>query len=364
MLTQCPSCRTTFRITGNILRAAHGQVRCGQCSTQFDAIEYLSEGESPTPLAADEADAAPVRIAESVPVANIEVEEPLAEEITLEGRRIEISGVYRTLDLEAGVEEEPHTETIVQEFAADEFVEPEDAATSYSESEAELKDYLEKSLGGEAADEAAEAAKNESGDAEPPPITANTPMTRQAFADADTDLLAPSERHSGSLIWTLLCIALAIALAAQAVHHFRQDLSRRADVGPKLVKLYSTFGLPLHPRWELNAYSLKQWGVVSDRNAAGDAGTLRVRASIANNAAFAQPYPLLKLTLEDRFGAEVAMREFKPEEYLTSSAQAKRLLAAGESTNADIAIVDPGEDAVGFQLKVCLSGLHGVECIG
>ncbi|MET0656855.1 MAG: MJ0042-type zinc finger domain-containing protein, partial [Steroidobacteraceae bacterium] len=33
MLTQCPECQTTFRITPAILRAASGQVRCGRCRT-------------------------------------------------------------------------------------------------------------------------------------------------------------------------------------------------------------------------------------------------------------------------------------------------------------------------------------------
>ena len=43
MLTQCPSCQTTFRVTSEILRVAYGQVRCGRCQTQFDATERLIE---------------------------------------------------------------------------------------------------------------------------------------------------------------------------------------------------------------------------------------------------------------------------------------------------------------------------------
>ena len=39
MLTQCPNCQTTFRVTAEILRVAEGQVRCGRCQTQFDALE-------------------------------------------------------------------------------------------------------------------------------------------------------------------------------------------------------------------------------------------------------------------------------------------------------------------------------------
>ena len=43
MLTQCPNCQTTFRVTSEILRVADGQVRCGRCQTQFDALERLIE---------------------------------------------------------------------------------------------------------------------------------------------------------------------------------------------------------------------------------------------------------------------------------------------------------------------------------
>ena len=43
MYTQCPDCATVFRITAEALRAAQGDVRCGVCSTTFNALENLSE---------------------------------------------------------------------------------------------------------------------------------------------------------------------------------------------------------------------------------------------------------------------------------------------------------------------------------
>ena len=45
MYTQCPDCATVFRITAEALRAAQGDVRCGVCSTSFNALENLSEQE-------------------------------------------------------------------------------------------------------------------------------------------------------------------------------------------------------------------------------------------------------------------------------------------------------------------------------
>ena len=43
MYTQCPDCATVFRVTAEALRFAQGDVRCGVCSTTFNALENLSE---------------------------------------------------------------------------------------------------------------------------------------------------------------------------------------------------------------------------------------------------------------------------------------------------------------------------------
>jgi hypothetical protein len=79
-----------------------------------------------------------------------------------------------------------------------------------------------------------------------------------------------------------------------------------------------------------------------------------VRASLTNRAAFAQPHPILRLELEDRFGAVVASRDFEPADYLKNPSQATRLIAPGSSSEAELILADPGRDAVGYRLDVCL----------
>jgi hypothetical protein len=91
-------------------------------------------------------------------------------------------------------------------------------------------------------------------------------------------------------------------------------------------------------------------------------GTLRVRASVTNLADFAQPYPLLKLVLEDRWGDQIRAREFEPTEYLDPTVAPNRMLSPGQQANATIAIVDPGPDAEGFRFDVCLRGSAGLVC--
>ena len=46
MLTQCPQCETLFRLGAGDLRRAKGQVRCGECSHVFNALDYLQEEEA------------------------------------------------------------------------------------------------------------------------------------------------------------------------------------------------------------------------------------------------------------------------------------------------------------------------------
>jgi len=46
MLTRCPTCTTTFRITPEQLKARLGRVRCGQCQAVFNALDALVEESS------------------------------------------------------------------------------------------------------------------------------------------------------------------------------------------------------------------------------------------------------------------------------------------------------------------------------
>jgi predicted Zn finger-like uncharacterized protein len=51
MVTRCPACGTAFRVQAEQLAARDGQVRCGQCSTVFDAQATLVTEPDPVPAA-------------------------------------------------------------------------------------------------------------------------------------------------------------------------------------------------------------------------------------------------------------------------------------------------------------------------
>jgi hypothetical protein len=172
------------------------------------------------------------------------------------------------------------------------------------------------------------------------------------------DLAAAANAGTSRWAWGIGALVLALLLSAQLTHHYRLQLARDATVGPALRAVYSRLGMPLPPNWNLAAFELRQWG--ANESAPSSAGTMTVRASLKNGAAFAQPMPLLRLELEDRFGGTVARRDFQPAEYLKVPAQATRLLPPGASTEAELEIVGTTTEAVGYRLDVCLRDENGV----
>jgi hypothetical protein len=175
----------------------------------------------------------------------------------------------------------------------------------------------------------------------------------------DFDFPTSQRRTPAAPVWRILALPLALLLFVQVVHNYRSTLARHPRIGAPLQSLYGAFGLTLRPDWNLHAYEVQQWGIVSDP---ATPGTLKVRASVKNLAQFAQPYPLLKLVLEDRWGEQVRAREFEPTEYLDAMTAPDRLLAPAQQASATIAIVDPGPDAEGFRFDVCLRGARGAVC--
>jgi len=407
MYSQCPDCQTRFRVTADALRAARGTVRCGRCGSAFDALERLTDfippsahdASSPPLLVATdvgsgllagqqtgatveyhfsaedlervfveasewhEVDEPPLAEGDATPLDADAAREPVGvdgeapivvelgnagfEDITLEGERISIEALTdslpvfepRAADADLDSTDELQILVAVPDSAYPEEVEvpPVDTAA------------VDLDVG--APEPATPEIELPPTVAEPLPLSAQRwrrPVDAAPAEPAEpAEITAPWRR----LAWTLAGLLLALALAAQVTHHFRQDLVRHPQLGPPLRGMYERLGLDLLPNWDLAALELRQWGNEPD---AATSGRLVVRASLTNRATFAQPHPLLRLELEDRFGNTVATRDFEPSEYLKNASQATRLMSPGASSEAELLLADPGRDAVGYRLDVCL----------
>jgi hypothetical protein len=122
-------------------------------------------------------------------------------------------------------------------------------------------------------------------------------------------------------------------------------------------------GIVVTPRWDVHQYSILDWVASAEPNGRGK-GSLKITARIQNRAPRSQPYPSVQLRLKDRWEAAVATRVFSPNEYLaTAATHDHALMAPGETLRAELVVVDPGSDAYGFELDVCIEvEAHSLSC--
>jgi predicted Zn finger-like uncharacterized protein len=148
--------------------------------------------------------------------------------------------------------------------------------------------------------------------------------------------------------WIAVCLLLMTLLGAQLAWAERDPLIRDRTVGAWLRDACGVLGcrLPLIAAPEqLHLLASNVQAHPSVR------GALMISASVQNDAAFAQPYPVLTITLSDAQGKRIAMRRLQPVEYLDDDAIRRRGLAAGASAVLLLEVADPGDRAVGFEFE-------------
>ncbi len=380
MYTQCAKCETVFKLSAEVLRAAGGQVRCGRCGEVFNALARLAEdasafstGESPLEMEAraDRILHSPADPAVSAVLPALSEAAAPAESEDLASADVEFARL-QVLDAPP----ETSLEFTLPPGELDRiFVEPKPrarqsaAAGSTAAGSASVADGT--STAGSSAAGSAEAkippGKVETAEAPHDRIVGlevSTEVQREMLAGFEQakfpDLAAPRVRALPFAVWLSAALLLALLLGAQIVHQNRQWFAAHVPADSRLRPLYGWLGVALPAPANLSAYQLRQWGVTGDPSATG---TLRVRASILNTAAQLQPYPLLRVTLANRFGTRIGARDFEPAEYLGKPTV--RMLAPGERVDATLDILDPGKDAEGFEIDVCLRGAdQKIVCAG
>lgn len=196
---------------------------------------------------------------------------------------------------------------------------------------------------------------------EPPPERLAA-LARSRVAPGAIELEPPLPRTllNSPTLWSAGAGALVILLAAQIVNHYRNDLAATAQFNKPITSLYAALGVHLTPRWDLRAYDVRQLGASVD---SASAGQIMVRASVKNGAHQPQPMPLLRVTLQDRFGNRIAARDVPPGSYLPRATAGTAFLPAGQRIDAEMAFVDPGSNAVGFEIDACLPApAGGIAC--
>jgi len=155
----------------------------------------------------------------------------------------------------------------------------------------------------------------------------------------------PKRRSWRTAAWVGTCAVLVLGLGAQLGWAKRDVLIADPAIGPLLTTGCAIVGcrLPLvaaPSRLRLLARDVEQHPSVKDG--------LLITASVRNDGAFAQPYPVVTIVLSDAEGHRLAMRRFQPEDYVGDASSRARGLAAGATSAMVFEVQDPGQKAVAF----------------
>ena len=328
MYTACPKCGLMLVVTTADLRAAQGHVRCGRCRSVFNALDSLTETapQETAPAPASQTPASP--------------QQPPPRDATAERQPPE-----RHIELET----EAPDEVWVGPDAAPEEQEPDADVQDTRTEHAPARDpepHLEVH-----AQSAPAPSREPQPRAEPPP-------TDESFApQADFELEPARERHSGG--WFLGALLLVVLLAGQLINLYRGTLATVPSIGPTVRTFYGVLGIPVVPRWNVREYEARQLGATVSGSTPR---RITVRASIANRGRWPLPLPLLRVTLQDRYGRIIAARDVPPHDYLSPPPTASATLPPGGRIDATVTFVNPGPQAIGFEIDACLREGASVVC--
>jgi predicted Zn finger-like uncharacterized protein len=144
-------------------------------------------------------------------------------------------------------------------------------------------------------------------------------------------------------------IALLLLLGVQAVHQSRETLATLPFFNSTLGPIYRVLGKPVSPDWDISGWRFEATKGSTDANEQ----RLTVYSRVGNKSEKALPYPLIHLSLTDRFEEIIGSRVVEPNEYLVGDPDPRIPVAPGTAFNAVIAVDAPSVDATGFKLNVC-----------
>lgn len=208
----------------------------------------------------------------------------------------------------------------------------------------------------------AEADSAAASDTESMPLPASTaaaaaipPRARHAPAPSVAKPRAPSFLQPSIVapsrptvpLWQWIALpALALLLALQILLADRARLAADAGWRPWLGRLCATLGCSLPPWHQPQAFTMLGRDV---RPLPGTPGALLMQASFRNDARWAQPWPVLRLSLSDADGRVVGSRALQPSEYLQPGAEAE--IAAGQSAQVSVRLREPAAPVVAFSFE-------------
>lgn len=345
-LTQCPHCRTRFRVNSQQLFAAQGAVRCGSCMQVFNARLFLEQDPEARPDAVTHPDrhepASPAHSLDSLQIhddMDIDLDSPDFEQELARLARQEAQDDLHdaALSTHASLAYPEQNQLPVRYESVTAWEYDEDGSDNepplYPEGLAASRDYDEDLPAGHDDKRREPAISTDDFD---------------AIDDGPLLLEWQPKRRRATWLWSLLSLLAALGLAAQYVHYNTEQLARQPATRPWVEAACSVLGCRLPGRVDVDQITSSNLVV---RPHAEFANALSVDAIIYNRAAFAQPFPLLQLNFMDDSQQVLASRNFSPQEYLGGELAGRSSMPAQTPIRIALDVLVPDARATGYNLR-------------
>ena len=382
MVTRCPQCGTSFRITAAQLQSARGAVRCGACLCVFKAREHLIGNEPTTPASPSETSQSSPTESSPQPEENSRF---LFDQSQIDAELGDDDDFLISDDMDQkddpevrdpyGVGDSLHTHSTRSLF--ERAPQEEDSGEKENADESWAMSLLEEESDEAPAPPESQAAPQTEPQVDSPAHDPSLPFqltdsdkgsdnesqeeTALPEEEVDTPFLAhfdpgPVEmqghrkpRRKRRWLWpTLVVLALSLTVAQVAWLQFDR-LSRQEPYRSLYVSVCSVLGCTVPDLTDpsrIRAYNL----VVRDHPER--VGALMVDAILLNTAPFSQPFPDLVLEFSGLDGETLAVRQFKPSEYLSGELSGRRIMPANQPIHLTLELIDPGPDAVNYRAYI------------
>jgi len=150
-------------------------------------------------------------------------------------------------------------------------------------------------------------------------------------------------------------IGLLLLLGLQFMHQSREALATIPAFNSAVGPAYRALGKPLAPAWDISGWRFEQ-----TKNSVDEVDqSLTIYTRIGNKSDEALPYPLVHVSMTDRFEDIIGSRVLEPGVYLAANADPRKLVAPGNTFDAVISVKSPSDEATGFKLNVCYRQASG-----
>lgn len=311
MFTVCPDCQRQFRLYAEHIAAAAGQVRCGFCQSQFNALERLYD----QPLSREQLATMSVPVRQPGEEPQFDIPEQQRNAVRADEAAVEVTDVEGAVSFDMAEEQSE-----AKDSEPDRIVETE---------EKEAKPQVKRA--------------QESRDSE-----------HASQYEFDDEQLDPEEADGDAgrrmnTWWSAGVLAVVLLLALQ-LGWFQRDrlLLYYPELRPYMQQLCEKLDCMVIRERDTRAIRLVNRDV---RLHPTYQDTLLVNATMQNESAVRQPYPQVQLTLFDTAGSLIGYREFEPDDYLDTSIDLEKGMPVNTPVHFVLEVAGSSVEAVSFEFR-------------